>query len=176
MLKLVAAFATLSITTVGIGDASAQAQADSAPESTSYRNSLVKGDLIAAGLLGGAVVTAIPCVAGNGARVSCQVAIGLGVASVGTYLLASPITHLTRDRPKAAALALALRVGLPAGALAIAQTFENPGEASSLVIYGMIAAPIIDYLALGRFTKKTDVRAVVAPSKGGASFAVAGAW
>lgn len=121
----------------------------------------------------------------------------LGRTAYGTYVLGGPIIHLLHHRPGRAAISLAMRAGLPIGlGLLVGASgghnpcSGNPGSTDcgpdwgSFVWFaggflaGALTASIVDsaVLAKGDDPPARSVSPMVAPSRGGFTLGVAGAF
>jgi hypothetical protein len=142
---------------------------------------------------GVAVILAVTAVgAGN-----FQTTSTLGRTAYGTYVLGGPIIHLLRHRPGRAAISLAMRAGLPIGLGLLSgasggksSCAGNSGstdcgpEWGSFVAFaggflvGALTASIVDsaVLAKGDDPPSRSVSPMVAPSRGGFTLGVAGAF
>lgn len=114
-------------------------------------------DVTAAGLLGGAALSAGLCVAARGGlerKLTCGVAWTALVVRVGTYLLASPIIHAFHDNVIGALLSPLLRIlpwALAGLGLAVASTEVRAGFSIILglaVLLGAVGAVTIDWHVL----------------------------
>lgn len=139
---------------------------------------------------GVAVILAVAAVeAGN-----YQATSTLGRTAYGTYVLGGPIIHLLHHRPGRAAISFAMRAGLPIGLGLLSGASGGQSSCSASTdcgpewgpflrfaggfLVGALTASIVDsaVLARGDDPPARSVSPMVAPSRGGFTLGVAGAF
>lgn len=129
-------------------------------------------DSIGGGLLLSGTMLIWGC--GNG---ECNLSFALGLVGFGTYLLASPLIHLSKNNAGSAGLSLLLRVGLPAAGIALTKLGDGGDDLFSLsVLGGAGAAMTIDWLFLAHRDKpiESHIIPMVAPTQDGLTVGFSG--
>jgi len=157
------------------------------PESQSYMRTIAGVDVVAGAAVTTGALLGMICFSNTfygeeNDHASCPMAVGAFVGGFGVYAIGSPVVHMTRGNPGRALASLALRVGLPAAAIAMTIDDEADDSSGWLILGTVGGAMLFDWMVLARPglgdspRPPPSMQPAFTPTRGGATLGLGGVF